>query len=301
MKENTIFEELIASCQWDLSLHNNVDWNGDDLYHYYSGNSVKRVFQKDAIVFRLAAASTFKDKMEGKAIEVYYDLALQSLLTSRKISQYQYNAFSSVEIPQTMSLSSLGKDGYIVFSDKEYEAYIICFSTVKDDPFMFDNYINEDQDGYCLQFSGVEMRELKTLGWNNHAKIVLMPILYGNDVIEKIKNTILEVVSNDILFDNYTYYISEALHFLQYESKLSKFSNEHEVRLVVFLAKNCSENLPNIRFLIKKGDGNLIRDKEHILFTITKDAFSGISFAPYNNSNDNCGIADFLHFNNYEF
>ena len=68
------------SAMWDWNIETQMHF--DMLYHYYKGDTLRKVLKNDAVIFRLASASTFEDKMEGKAVEVYYDLALEELSKS---------------------------------------------------------------------------------------------------------------------------------------------------------------------------------------------------------------------------
>ena len=88
-KEQESVDLFDAYFDWDPSVDDSVF----ELYRYYGENTVNRVLQKDFICFRLSAAENFEDKMEGKAIEVYYDLALDRLKRAGKITQEEYDEY----------------------------------------------------------------------------------------------------------------------------------------------------------------------------------------------------------------
>ena len=176
------WEAMVAAFTWDVE----QPCCADLLYHYYSSRSVKRVIKKDGIYLRLAAAATFPDKMEGKAVEVFYDLALDELRSEKRITARQYEDFSKISVPEKLFLAKGKENGMIVWGDAEYEEYIICFSTEENDPYMFDNYI-KDADGYCLHFFGLS---------------IYYDLCADSDEKEKIKNALC-AVTDHIISNNY--------------------------------------------------------------------------------------------------
>ena len=281
------WELIFDSLLWTVQQENDYD----KLYHYYSGTTLRKVLLKDAIVFRLAKASTFEDKMEGKAVEVYYDLALSELVHDGLITTKQYESFSAISVPDKLFLSRKTDYGMVAFGNTEYEEYIICFSTEENDPYMFENYV-KNADGYCLHFSGIDLRELTCKGLSNHAEIKLIPVLYGREVVDYIREKVLLIASNPIRSDNCNVYISALLHYVQYAAKLNKFSKENEVRLVVFRNKNAGDD-NRTESMVRIKDGN------YLLFSVGKELLINVTPAPYNNANETKAVMDYLEKNGY--
>ena len=259
----------------------------DMLYHYYSSNSVRKVLKKDSIVLRLSAVANFDDKMEGEAVRVYYDLALEELLDEGAITDKLFEKLADVDIPDKIPFISVNDTGWSVYKEESYEEYVICFSTVKDDPFMYEEYIH-DSDGYCLHLFGGEIEALNTLSMANHANIVLIPILYGKEAVVYIKKIILEVLSDPAKERNYKYFIKDLLHYVQFAAKRKKYSKEHEVRLVIFLPKSHPSSLPNITF---SSDS---KGRKYIYFSVPKYLLYDVSPAPYNAQSETQAIREFL-------
>ena len=281
------WEAMVAAFTWDVE----QPCCADLLYHYYSSRSVKRVIKKDGIYLRLAAAATFPDKMEGKAVEVFYDLALDELRSEKRITARQYEDFSKISVPEKLFLAKGKENGMIVWGDAEYEEYIICFSTEENDPYMFDNYI-KDADGYCLHFFGLSMRNLTLKSMEYQAEIKLIPVLYGRKVVDFIRNIIEKIAVDPIRSKNYEYFITDLLHYVQYAAKLSKYSKENEVRLVVFIPKELNTGELNGR-LNKSADG------EYLFFKIGKELLFDVTPAPYNTKTETKEIKTYLEDNGY--
>lgn len=281
------WDYIVDILAWDVQ--EKIDY--DALYHYYSGPTLRKVLTKDAIVFRLAAAATFEDKMEGKAVEVYYDLALSELVSEGAISPEQYDAFSKASVPDKIFLPRKTNSGINAFGNSEFEEYIICFSTKENDPYMFENYI-KNADGYCLHFSGMDLRELTCKGIDNQAEIKLIPVLYGRKVVDYIREKLLMIASNPIRTENYNEYISVLLHYVQYAAKLNKYSKENEVRLVVFRNKNAGDMNVN-------GVMNRIDDGKYLLFSIGKEVLYKVTPAPYNGKIETVSVMDYLEDSGY--
>lgn len=289
-------EGVLSENDWKL-IYASFDWEVDQpvcedmLYHYYSSRSLKKVLTKDAIVFRLSAASEFKDKMEGKAVEVYYDLALSELKNEKRISEEQYEAFSRFSVPEKLFLPYQIENGLDVWGETDYEEYIICFSTVEDDKYMFEKYIS-NSDGYCLHFLKLDLQELMFRGINNHAQVKLIPVLYGRHVVDFIRERIELIATDPVKANKCAFFIEELLHYVQYAAKLEKYSKENEVRLVVFCPRNSMKD---------SFSENLIRDEDgkHLYFSVEKELLFKVTPAPYNNEKETSEVIEYLFDSGY--
>ena len=273
LEKRTYAEEILSVLAWQMyCLPRPIE--ADCLYHYYKGKDVLRVLHEDAIIFRLASLSTFEDKMEGKSVEVYYDLALQELLQAHRINLKEHEELSDISIPEQAWLMCDSVNGCGRFSNCEYDEYVICFSKEKDNLYMFENYCKES-DGYCLEFPTIELKEVTCRAMNNSAEMALWPILYGREVVDYIETIILEVLHDTAKRHHLKECIQDLLHIVQFSAKLSKYWKEQEVRFVVLLPKKLTNTLPDIEY--DNSGGN-----KYIYLKLPKSALTGISAAPFN-------------------
>lgn len=278
MKINSDTKEILSVLAWQMyCLQRPIE--ADFLYHYYRGEDVLRVLRDDTITFRLASLSTFEDKMEGKSVEVYYDLALQELLQAKMISQKEFDELIAVSIPEQTWLMFNSDNGYKRFRLCDFDEYVICFSKEKDDPYMYENYC-KGSDGYCLEFPTIELKEVTCKALDNCAEMKLLPIYYGREVVDFIASTVLEILGDAAKKHHLKECIQDLLHIVQYSAKLSKYNREKEVRLVVLLPKQHNDKLPDIEY-VNTGD-----DNKHIYLKIPKNVLSGISSAYFNAANE---------------
>ena len=290
---NTNTKEILDVIAWRMyCLPRPIE--ADCLYHYYKGKDILKVLRNDNIVFRLASLSTFEDKMEGKSVEVYFDLALQELLGMHKINQKEYDELSAILIPEQAWLMCDSVNGYRRFSLCEYDEYVICFSKEKDDSYMYENYCKES-DGYCLEFPTIELNEVTCKALDNSAEMTLMPILYGREVVDYIEAIILEVLHDKAKRHYLKECIQDLLHIVQYSAKLSKYRKEKEVRLVVLLPKQHTHVLPDIEH-VNSDDGN-----KYIYLKIPKKTLTAISAAPFNSKGETMHIIDSVKKAEYVF
>ncbi len=282
------WEWITAYWDWNIELPANYEM----LYHYYKGRRIIDILKKDRIVFRLAAANTFPDKLEGRAVEVYYDLTLEELVNEHKISAEQYDRLSKITVPKKTSFFLPGNNGIDIYREEEFEEYIICFSLEKDDPNMFKTYTS-DSDGYCLHLFGIEIQELKTISIRNHAEIKLIPVLYGRQVIEFLKEKVYDVVSNKVREERLEDFISDLLHYTQFAAKRKKYSYEKEVRLVVYLPKDLQSTLPDFKPYCD------ISGKKYVFLSVPKYLLYDISPGPQNTDYENREMKALLEENEY--
>lgn len=248
-----------AYFDWDSNVADDVF----ELHHYYSESAVKKVLQKDTICFRLSAAENFKDKMEGKAIEVYYDLVIDSLKRSGEITLDEYEALASIDVRQNEYFFSKHPSGIMQYREMKFEEYIICFSSVNDDPYMFQNY-----GEYCLTFTKGNLLSLLQGRENVHP--VFAPVLYGNDIVKYLQDKIRKIINEPTMKKDLPWFVGEVLHYLQFVAKQSKYSKENERRLIVYLPENETELIPEI-------ERTEIKDERYIYLRYPKEYLCGIS------------------------
>lgn len=218
------------------------------LHHYRSGSSIENIFRNDGIYLRFTRGDSFPDKMEGKAIEVYYDLAIEDLLDQGKITAEQYQRIIGICPPHFM-FTHEERNGIDFFTRAEFTPYIICFSTIKDDPHMYNLVKDTNTSGkYSFSMDTTVVSQLTQLGSKNDFQIKLRKILYGKSVVEYIQQKVLYMLKNPPLYSGAEAYLREYLHRLQFMAKLSKYKGENEVRMIVKVPKHHNSPHPDFFF-----------------------------------------------------
>lgn len=287
-------EEEVALFNFGFSNNYEVGWDVGDLYHYRSSETVLNgIIQEKNIQLRLTYAENFPDKFEGKAIEVFYDIALEELARDGLLNKEQYATFTKVDLFDKKLFFTEEKDEISHYAMKKYEAYILCFSTVKDDPYMFEEYGNHSKDKFCLAFSGLELRELSREDNGYPIIIKLVPVLYGKQVVEHLKVKIQEIADNQFYYKNAGVLISDILTELQYAAKLHKYYKENEIRLVVYLPKDEGVSSKHFEKYIEDG-------KQYLGLKLEKLALLDISAAPWNKPDTIRKINSLLKQYNYD-
>lgn len=247
MKNAVPTDEQDALFEFFFDYEFELGWDVPDLYHYRSGSSVSKMFNKDNLILRLTAADQFEDKLEGKAVEVYYDITLEKLARDGKITAEQFKDLSTIDIPDKTLIIHKTDEGMNWAKWEEFETYVICFSTEKDDPFMYERYVhNKSTGGFCIELSGIEIRSLSQLSIDNESHIKLIPVMYGEKTVRYLESQIMRVAGNSFLYKNRNEVIGEILHQIQFSAKRSRYSKENEIRLLIYLAKGDYSDHPNL-------------------------------------------------------
>lgn len=268
-----------------------------ELYHYRSGSSLTSILYKENVVLRLTSAERFEDKLEGRAVEVYYDIALENMLNTGELTQKQFDELTQVEMPNKLLFIRKNEKGINEAKREEFDAYVICFSTVQDDPFMYDNYVhNKSTGGFCIALSGGEIKSLAQLGMKNEAFIRLIPVMYGWRAIQYIEEQVLKVIQNPFLYKNRKSVLGSVLQHVQFSAKRSRYSKENETRLVVYLAKNDAKEHPN---LFRDTNDNGEVQKDYILFRIPKYMVFDVTADSQNESTTTQDVMSFIDAQGY--
>ena len=276
-----------------------LGWNAPDLYHYRSGSSVSKMFNKDDLILRLTAADQFEDKLEGKAVEVYFDITLEKLVRDGKITSEQFKDLSTIDTPDKALIIHKTDDGMNWAKWEEFETYVICFSTEKDDPFMYEKYVhNKSTGGFCIELSGIEIRSLSHLGMDNESIIKLIPVMYGEDTVRYLESQIMRVAGNPFLYKNRNQVIGEILHQIQFSAKRSRYSKENEIRLLMYLAKGDCSDHPNL-FRDKDEEGKIV--SKYINFRIPKEMVFNVTADTQNEDHCTKRIMAFFQELGYQF
>ena len=253
------------------------------IYHYTDASVVNKILTADGIVLRMTKVSDFYDVYEGKSIEIYYDTALEQLESERKISAHQRHLFNNVRLPEKrlaiFDLPHKEDQPRSLATSAHMTPYIICFSKNKCDPYMFENYIKAEKQGFCLEFYGHNIASNETtFSFGKGHNFQFYNVLYGNEIINAIKQYIcdmfscFEKIDDQIIEQFFLGLLAGKLQDLQYSAKLSKYKQENEVRLVLFLPElsACPDNYsPQYHEMEENG-------KSYVYIKLKRYAISGI-------------------------
>ncbi len=271
MKEANLTKEQEALFDFFFDYSFEFGWDVPDLYYYRSGSSLHSIFEKDSIILRLTLAEYFDDKLEGKAVEVYYDIALENLLADGRITQEQYEDLIEIELPKRRLIIHRTETEENHAKWEEYDTYVICFSSKKDDPYMYDRYVhNKATGGFCVEFSGIEIKSLSHDSMKNESIIKLIRVLYGKQAVSYIQEQIISIIQNPFLYKNRTQVLGEVLTQVQFSAKRSRYYRENEIRLVVFLAKDDHKKHPTL-YKDDTGKNLYLRIPKHMVFDVSAD------------------------------
>ena len=210
------------------------------LYHYTSIDVIDKIFNKNALMFKLTNVSNFTDTTEGECYKVYYDIALEELEKENNITKEERLILDKIQPYETGFL--FGKQGERFFESKPSDTYIGCFSMKKADKYMIENYIkNSEHSGVCIELFANSMKNLSNdyYGYN----FSILKVMYGREVIDSLKKfiIILKYITGGISTDSFRKYgigtMSGKLTQIIYMAKLSKFRPENEYRIVLQVPK----------------------------------------------------------------
>lgn len=220
-------------------MHNGSSCVHQTVYHYTKAENITNILQPKDIHIRMTHYEDFADKLEGKVVDAYLDLALEKLLKEMKITKEIYSSLTPKNLP-TKELFAFNLDSKSTYGKSlECDTYIVCFCKEKDYQYMYDNY--SGYDGYCIGFSELGINEIYSHSFGKGFKVEYHSIMYGKEVIEYFYKKILELLSVVEKLPEKTINLKTLLNELrkrvQYSSKLYGYSDEKEVRLVLKIPK----------------------------------------------------------------
>jgi len=105
-----------------FGLGDNLEHLGEPLYWYRNEHSIEKTFLDDRIQLRLTHVDCFDDKLEGRAAEIYYDIALEELLAERAIGKALFDRLSQVTVEGKELFIKRDENGIRLASMKDYDA-----------------------------------------------------------------------------------------------------------------------------------------------------------------------------------
>lgn len=252
----------------------------DNVYHYTTADVANLILNDEDVCLKMTLIDNFDDKLEGKAIDGFYNRALKKLLKENKISKSQYELLVKIKAPQKNVSAFYEGNGVYRGEMTESDIYITCFSKEKDDPYMIENYIkNDTRSGYCLSFSCCELKANELMGYcfDVGFSLKMLEVKYEKQVILEMYDFIENLVRifdgcDDKLKEHSNAIIEAKLNELKYTTKLKKFRKENEIRLVLITPKG---HLPHKKLRIFFDSA-----KSDCLVKFPKYVIKGISNSP---------------------
>lgn len=216
----------------------------------------------------------FDDKCEGRrTIEKFYHQALKSLFENGEIERWQYEKFFAIE---GLGEKLFWKEKTPGFSST-YDMYVACFSTEKDDQYMYDNYTKGK--GCCIKLHVPLLRKLGMRGIElSQDEFEIVKVIYGNEIVETLMNQIriyVDTMQGDFRekFDQFLPIFNGILDEMRFAVKREQFQKEHEVRLILAIPKG--EKVPADyvpTYKMKQSEG-----KRYIAVDMPSNIFRGLS------------------------
>lgn len=267
----TISEQLRNLC--NLSKHDCLIDLPPFLYHYTKEEHIRKILQDDCVTLKMTNINNFIDKQEGKVIEKFYQVALNSLKESHLIESNDWEELSRVK-PDKDNHFLVYENGRKSLVRKKHDVYVFCFSKSKNDKLMFNNYSKSNSGtGYCIEFYPGPFKSLSTLG-NTYQNISfsLANVLYGDNATFWLQNRILEIIKMTANFENPNTkwrvpIIQQILKELSYTTKNKEYEYEQEIRLTAYCPVDFDDELNTPYFLCER-DKTCETDRFQISFTI---------------------------------
>ena len=216
-----------------------------EIYHYTNSDIVKEILSPEGVCFWMTHYEDFEDKLEGKSVQIYCDLALERLHKNGCITEEERLSLADAQIPK--QLLFYGDKHCPIGKSVETVAYICCFSKEKESNYMFENYIKaSNKKGFCIEFSSGNLFQNQiTEGIKNGFRFEASLVLYGEEVIEAFEEFVLGLKdrygSNADWIRMYGKPLLEnRMQEMQFAAKRGKYRGEQEVRLILY--KGSSED-----------------------------------------------------------
>ena len=281
----------LFDCYFDLG--EDLRFREDTLYWYRKGHIIEKTFLGNQILLRLTHVDCFDDKLEGRAAEIYYDIALEELLEEKAIGKELFNRLSKVTVEKTELFINREANGMCLASMKEYDAYILCFSEIGNDPYMHEHY-----GKYCFTLSKTMLEHELRQHSVERLTFTDLQIMYGRKAIEYLKKVILEIVRNEFLLQNAEMILQDKLHTFIYAAKRPRFALENEVRFVICVPKDDPCDGDGIKKEEVNENGVI---KKYLYLTLDKNIFYHISPSTENDPGDTEHIFSVFREREYSF
>lgn len=265
-----------------FGLGDNLEFRGDTLYWYRNENSIAKTFLDSRIQLRLTHVDCFEDKLEGRVAKIYYDIALKELLAEKAIGKALFDRLSKVTVEGKERFLKRDANDIKLASMKDYEAYIVCFSKIGNDPYMFDHY-----GRYCFTLSKSMLIHTLRARFADRIRCYDRQILYGRQVVEYLKKAIMAIVCNEFLLQNAEMLLRDQLHELLYAAKSPQYSLENEVRFVVCVPKDDPCDDEKIKRIESEENGIT---KKYLTLTLKNEMFYRVSPSPVNAEEDTARV-----------
>lgn len=234
---NEQIAHLVGLSHYDLNDINRV-------YHCTDMDTVPCIVKDDAVYLRMKHIDNFEDRYEGKTVEIYYDLALERLYKEKCISLEIYEQLNNIQVPSKLLFVFNTADNESEGRAIEADCFVVCFSKTRS-PYMMEHYVkNAQKKGYCIEFLWSNLKNNKTTQtFGKGVRFLPQKVVYGSDAVQELYDFLKELISIPDTFDMDflktwgTGIIQEKLSYLQCRTKLFKYHQEDEVRLVLAIPR----------------------------------------------------------------
>lgn len=222
---------------------------GEVIYHYASfenalsitGNFVLTV--GGSILFH-SRFDTLSDDYEGQGVEECYFEALEKYCLTHSIDKNIINLLKGIRPDDTYLYYLTEAPGVDYACKAKGVAYICCFSLNGDSKYMWNNYLKGAKSGFALGYNVTNIKENTNNFFGNGYRHIIQKVLYSKeDKIKFIYDFLETLLSKSHNEADIKFYVSNFLNCNKYVFKRPCFSEEQEVRSVIFYPSDEKCNL----------------------------------------------------------
>ena len=217
---------------------------GELAYHYASFEGACSItshfnFVSGGSVLYHKIYSKLSDEYEGKDVENCYLKALRKYLYTHTVSEELTKLLKIIEPDNTYILTSgPARNAYHVYR-KKCSAYIACFSLDGDSIYMWDNYLKGAKSGIALGYNTINLKSNTEDYFGNGYRHILQKVLYSEqEKVSFIYAFLTELLKRTTDESHIRFYVSNFLNCNRFVFKREEFSEEKEVRSVIFFPKD---------------------------------------------------------------
>ena len=247
-----------------------------NLYHYTDLSVVDKIFTDDSITLRFTHEDCFEDKLEGKTVDVYFEIAINKMYKDGLITLDQAKHLYTIQVAKNKVLSQAGNNIFEKELVDSNDVYIACFTEKRESRYMVENYFRNDSKKGCrIEFLTHNLLSNDTIKKSNIGfTIESTKILYGQDIVDDICCflKLLLQFEPDVYHPTFSNLLGIKLSNLKYAAKREKYRDENELKLILYVSEKDNEN----EFIHKEGLANNKKFRDVI---ITKNSAWGIDFS----------------------
>ena len=226
--------------------------SGSLVYHYASFENTLSitgnfVFTAGGSVLYHTRYNELSDDYEGQEVEECYLEALNKYCLSHKLEKRVADLLYSIKPNDTYLYYMTERAGVDHAYKAKGIAYICCFSFNGDSEYMWNNYLKGEKSGFAIGYNTTNLKSNANDYFGNGYKHIIQKVLYKKeDKIKFIYDFLNELLSKTHREPALNFYVSNFLNCNKYVFKRLSFSDEEEVRSVIFYPEDGHCNLKTI-------------------------------------------------------